>query len=62
MLHAFFDTLPMGTPFLHQGTRYKKTGEEEAVELSTGKRWVFEIHYGCFVSKSLKGVVTERPL
>ena len=62
MMHAFFGSLPMRTTFRHKGKVYSKVGEERAREINTGNESVFEIHYGCFVDVSLKGIVDERPL
>ena len=49
MKQVFFYSLPMGAEFLHKGKKYRKTGEEEVLELGANKEWVFEIHYGCLV-------------
>lgn len=59
--HVFFYSIPVGTEFVHKGERYRKTGEEEAVELDNGKKWLFEIHYGVLIDELLPGV-EFRPL
>lgn len=48
--HVYFWALPVGAEFEHKGSRFEKTGEEEAKFLPSGQTQVFEIHWGCIIA------------
>ncbi len=52
LVHVFFGSLPVGTGFWHKNGWHIKTDEEEAYCV-LGKRWIFEIHYGCVITQEL---------
>ncbi len=47
--HVFAYAVPIGTELLHKGRWYRKTEDEHAVSLETGKQGVFEGHWGCLI-------------
>lgn len=51
LIEVFFHELPIGATFLHRGDFYCKVDEEEAYTLPTGNKKLFEIHYGCLITK-----------
>ena len=51
--HVYFWSLPVGTGFWHKTGWWVKTNEEEAFSANDGRRFVFEIHYGCVIHNQL---------
>ena len=52
MPQVYFYQLPVGEVFLWKNDNYRKTAIEEAIEIDTNKKWVFEIHYRVALSEA----------